>query len=76
MMNPRVRIVKSTTEDCPQAGRQCLTLYFEGAPTIKQIMHTAKALRKAHRVCPNLSSRNLRVYSKFQAGMVRCQVVD
>jgi len=76
MMNPSVRIVKSTTEYCPQAGKDCMTLYFEDAPTIKQIMRTAKVLRMGHRIKPNLDSRSLRVFTNADNDLVRCQIAD
>lgn len=75
-MNPNVRILKSTTEDCPHSLRQCLTLYFDSAPTIKQILYAAGAVKMAHKIKPDLSSRNLVVYSTPHDGQVKCQLVD
>ena len=74
-MNP-VRIIRSTTEDCPHSLKQCLTLYFDSAPTIKQILHAATNVKMAHKIKPNLSSRNLVVYSTPHDGQVKCQLVD
>lgn len=76
MYDPTVRIIRSTTEDCPYTATPCMTLYFEGAPTVKQIMHTAKTLAMGHRVRPNFESRALRVYTNPVGHMVRCQVAD
>lgn len=75
-MNPNVRILKSTTEDCPHSVKQCLTLYFNASPTVKQIMHTAAALRMGHRIKPDLNSRNLRIYTSKCGDQVKCQLVD
>lgn len=72
----QVRIVKSTTENCEYSAAQVLTLYFEGAPTRKQILHTAKQLRMAHKVKPNLASRNLTIYITPDDGLTKVQLVD
>jgi hypothetical protein len=75
-MNHPVRIVKSTTEDCKYSPNQALTLHFEGAPTRKQILATAKSVRMAHLVKPDLESKNLRIYTEAVDGLTRCQIVD
>lgn len=72
----QVRVVKSTTENCKYSPVQVLTLYFEGPPTRKQILHTAKSLRMAHRIKPNLASKNLTIYVTTENGLTKVQLVD
>lgn len=76
MFDPTVRIVLNTSEPCAYSTKPCMTLYFRGAPTIKQIMHTAKHLRCGFRIKPDLNSRSLRVYTRPHGNLVRCQIVD
>ena len=75
-MSHPVRIVKSTTEDCKHSPTQVLTLYFEGAPTRKQILATAQSVRMAHLVKPNLESPNLTIFTEAVDGLTKCQLLD
>jgi len=76
MMNPDVRIVKNAVEFCEKAGRDCMTLYFEGAPTVRQIEAVTAQVAMGCRVRPNMKSRNLRYHTKSVGGLVRVQLVD
>lgn len=76
MMNPHVKIVRNTVEPCEQAGKDCMTLYFEGAPTVKQIEAVANQVAMGCRMRPNMKSRNLRYYTKPVDELVRVQLAD
>lgn len=76
MMNPRVRIVRNAVEFCERVGRDCMTLYFEGAPTVRQIEVTAAQMAMGCRIRPNMKSRNLRYHTKAVDGLVRVQLAD
>lgn len=71
-----IRIVKSITEPSPQTGNVHMSLYFEGAPTVKQIKSTVGQLAMAHVTRPNMKSPNLKFHLRTFGDLVRCQVID
>ena len=71
-----VRVVKNSSEPAPNGFGSVMTLYFEGRPTPKQILYTAKALAHAYRTRPNFNSPNLRFVSKPQGKNTRVQVLS
>jgi hypothetical protein len=75
-MRSKVTVVKNGIEHCPINDKKAMTIYFDGAPTCRQIMLAVSALKSGYRVKPNLKSKALRFSLSKQGDLVRCQVAD